>query len=164
MYLQYCKLRVQHHFFFKTMHITSIFSANHEDEVLELPFFDTHVPAGFPSPAQDYMQTTLDLNKYIVKNKEATFYMRAEGEEMNDFNVRSKDILVVDRSFVPHDGNMVIVAVDGQLVLRRFRKMGKRVFLTLGNDDDAQEISYSGIGEASIEIWGTVTFVVHDVT
>lgn len=146
------------------MHIASIYSANFDEEVLELPFFTTGVPAGFPSPAQDYMQSSLDLNKYIVKNREATFYMRVEGEAMKDFNAFAGDILVVDRSIVARDGNIVIAVLDGTLVLRRFRKIGKRVFLTQGDDDDAQEITYGSDGEASIEIWGTVTFVVHDVT
>lgn len=158
------KLRVQQPFYSRLMHIAAIFPARFDDDVIELPYFTTSVPAGFPSPAQDYFQESLDISHYIVKNREATFYMRVEGEALKDFSVMPGDLLVVDRSFQPRDNNLVIAVIDGMFLLRRMRKVGKRVFLTLENDEDTKEITYSSTGEANIEIWGTVTFVVHDLT
>ncbi len=149
----------------RIMRITSIHTANdYDDDVLELPYFEFGIPAGFPSPAQDYMQSRLDLAAYLVKNKEATFYMRVEGERLEDFLVFSGDVLVVDRSYPPHDGSMVIAVVEGELVLRRYRTVGTKVFLTLDTNSDPLERTTNALGEPSIEIWGTVTFVIHDVS
>ena len=146
------------------MHIAAIYSARFDDDVIELPYFTSSVPAGFPSPAQDYFQESLDISKYVVKNRESTFYMRVEGEALKDFSVMPGDLLVVDRSFPPKDGSLVVAVIDGMLLLRKMRKVGKRMFLTLNDDEDTQEITYTSTGEANIEIWGTVTFVVHDLT
>jgi DNA polymerase V len=144
------------------MRVTSIYAASQSDS-FALPLYSLGVQAGFPSPAQDYTQASLDISAYMVKNKDATFYLRVEGESLKEFRVDSGDIVVVDKSLQPLDNNLVIAALDGELVLRRLRKVGKRVFLSLGNDDeDALEITSSSSGE-TIEIWGTVTFVVHDL-
>jgi DNA polymerase V len=158
------KLRVQQLFSPTLMYIAAIFPSRFDDDVIELPYFANSVPAGFPSPAQDYFQESLDISHYIVKNRESTFYMRVEGEALKDFAVMPGDLLVVDRSFQARDNNLVIAVIDGMLLLRRMRTVGKRVFLTLEDDEDTQEITYSSTGEANIEIWGTVTFIVHDVT
>jgi DNA polymerase V len=143
------------------MRVTSIYAASQSDS-FALPLYSLGVQAGFPSPSQDYTQARLDISAYMVKNKDATFYLRVEGESLKEFRVYSGDIVVVDKSLPPLDNNLVIAALDGELVLRRLRKVGKRVFLSLGNDDDALEITPSSSGE-TIEIWGTVTFVVHDM-
>jgi DNA polymerase V len=144
------------------MRVTSIYAASQSDS-FALPLYSLGVQAGFPSPAQDYTQASLDISAHMVKNKDATFYLRVEGESLKEFSVNSGDIVVVDKSLQPLDNNLVIAALDGELVLRRLRKVGKRVFLSLGNDDDdALEITSSNSGE-TIEIWGTVTFVVHDL-
>lgn len=141
------------------MRVTHIFPAEANAEALVLPLLSIGVRAGFPSPAQDYVQTTLDLNAYLIKNREATFFMRVEGDSMQDARVYSGDIVVVDRSLAALDNNLVIAALDGELVLRRLRKVGKRVFLVW--NDVEQEITNSQ--SEAVEIWGTVTFVIHDM-
>lgn len=142
------------------MYFSHIYPASLDADVCEIPIMEFGVRAGFPSPAQDYMQSRLDLNSYIIKNKEATFFMRVEGESLEGFLVFAGDILVVDRSVIPKDGNMIIATVNGELVLRRFQKIGNRAFLTLGENHEPEEMTSP---ENGIEVWGTVTFVVHDV-
>jgi DNA polymerase V len=146
------------------MFVTSMYPASETSESLEIPFFGLGVQAGFPSPAQDYLQETLDLNKFIVKNRDSTYFMRVEGDSMIDFRVFSGDLVVVDRSYAPNDGNLVIVALDGELVLRKLRTIGSRAFLIVSDTDDGLEITNgSGGNDTGVEMWGTVVWVLHDV-
>ena len=76
------------------------------------------VHAGFPSPAQDYMNTFIDLNKELVRHPEATFYARVEGDSMVDAGVEDGDVLVVDKSLEPRDGDMAVCFIDGEFALK----------------------------------------------
>ena len=87
-----------------------------------LPYFEGKVPAGFPSPAEDYLGTPLDLMEYLIENKAATFMMRVDGDSMKDAGILDGDLLVVDRSAKPVNGSVVVVAewrVHGQAAAPR---------------------------------------------
>ena len=83
-----------------------------------LPLFTSHVLAGFPSPADDYTESGLNLNEYLVKHPSATFLARASGDSMTRAGILSGALLVVDKSLTPKDGNIVIAAVNGELTCK----------------------------------------------
>ena len=86
------------------------------------------VVAGFPSPAEQYLEPPLDLNELLVKRPAATFFVRVEGDSMIGAGIHDKDLLVVDRSLTPADGDIIIAAVDGEFTVKTYRtrlKTGK---------------------------------------
>lgn len=125
---------------------------------LRVPLVSAHVKAGFPSPADDHLERSLDLNEHLVKNPASTFFVRVEGDSMRDAGISSGDILVVDRSVEPKDRQIVVAMLDGDFTVKRFRKRGDGVFL------EAENNAYPPIkvGEnQELVIWGAVTFVIH---
>ena len=125
---------------------------------LGLPLYLATVPAGFPSPAEDYIDKKLDLNEQLIKHPSATFFVRVEGDSMRDAGIGSGDILVVDRAVEPQNGHIVIAALDGELTVKRLRRQDGRLFLMPDNPEYAPvEIS----PEASFEVWGVVTYIIH---
>lgn len=122
-----------------------------------LPLAAGEVRAGFPSPADDYLEMELDLVEHIVQHPSATFYVRAKGDSMRDYGIYDGDLLVVDRSLEPRHGNIIIAAVDGELTVKRFEMVGIRPFLVAGNPD-YPPISLTG---HECHVWGVVTHNVH---
>ncbi|MHC1788707.1 LexA family protein [Solidesulfovibrio sp.] len=123
-----------------------------------LPLYLAPVSAGFPSPAEDYIDKKLDLNEHLVRHPAATFFVRAAGDSMRDAGVASGDILVVDRAVTATDGHIVIAALDGELTVKRLRRRNGRLYLVPANPDyAAMEVS----PEASFEVWGVVTYIIH---
>ena len=125
-----------------------------------LPLFESSVPAGFPSPAEDHMEGGLDLNELMVRHPTATFFVRAAGDSMTGAGIHSGDILVVDKSLAPEPGNIVIAEVDGEFTVKRLRRDGRTVWLMPENE--AFDPIVLGDG-ADLRVWGVVTFVVHRV-
>lgn len=122
------------------------------------PLFFADVPAGFPSPAADYQQTSLDLNKYLVKNPPATFFVRAAGNSMTGVGIHSGDILVVDKSLEPRDKNVVIAVVNGEFTVKTIRIKPNKIILQAENDSyDTQLVT----PDMQFEVWGVVTSVLH---
>ena len=125
-----------------------------------LPLFLERVSAGFPSPADDYIDRALDLNELVVRHPAATFYVRASGDSMTGAGIHSGDILVVDRSLEPVHNSVVIAALDGELTVKRLVREGRRIILAPENPAyDAIEVP-PGSG---FEVWGVVTYVLHRV-
>ena len=125
---------------------------------LRIPLASANVPAGFPSPAEDHMENSLDLNEHLVSNPAATFFVRVRGTSMRAPVSQGGDILVVDRSITPGNGQIVIAMLDGDFTVKRLRKRGNRIFLEAENADFAPiEISES----QELTVWGVVTFVIH---
>jgi DNA polymerase V len=123
-----------------------------------LPLFTSKVAAGFPSPADDYVEKTLDLNELLIQKPAATFFVRAEGESMLGAGIHPDDILVVDRSIEPVSGKIVICALNGELTVKRLQKTGQQVVLAAENPAYAD----IPINEAiDMVIWGVVTSVIH---
>ncbi|HYW76704.1 MAG TPA: translesion error-prone DNA polymerase V autoproteolytic subunit [Gammaproteobacteria bacterium] len=122
-----------------------------------LPLFAARVPAGFPSPADDYLEEQLDLNEFLIARPAATFLLRVSGDSMEGAGIREGDVLVVDRSVKPANGRVVVAAIDGDLTVKRLRLKGAGAALV------AENPAYEPIplhGDMDLVIWGVVTGVV----
>ena len=122
------------------------------------PLFVANVPAGFPSPADDYKEEKLDLNKYLIKNPAATYFVRVTGDSMIGAGIHSGDLLVVDRSIEPTDKKVVIANIDGELTVKRIRIRKNKITIEPENSGfPTQEITPG----TEFEVWGVVTNVIH---
>ncbi|MCE2390938.1 MAG: translesion error-prone DNA polymerase V autoproteolytic subunit [Proteobacteria bacterium] len=120
---------------------------------LPLPLHGHPVAAGFPSPADDHLEGSLDLNRHLVRRPAATFFVRARGESMRDAGIFDGDLLIVDRSLNPRPGDVVIVAVDGEFCVKRL--CGEPGAGVLGSDNpDFPDLAIDS--ESRVEIWGVV--------
>ncbi len=132
-------------------------------EEFRLPLVGGRVEAGFPSPADDFIERSLDLNDQLVVNSIATFFMRASGHSMDGAGIHDGDLLVVDRSIIPSNGSVVVAVVDGGHTVKRFLKRGTVV--TLQPEPSAiNEGNYSPIRiefETHARVWGVVTYSIH---
>lgn len=133
----------------------------HSNTSFKLPFYIGKIPAGFPSPAEDYVTESLDLNEYLIKHPAATFLVRATGNSMVEAGIFENDILIVDRSIMPTPGKIVIAAIDGQLTVKRFNKQkdGKCILLPANSDYKPIEVN----DENQLYIWGVVVHIIHSV-
>lgn len=116
-----------------------------------LPIFLGRLPAGFPSPADDYAEGKLDLNKHLIKHPAATFFVRVTGDSMIEAGIHSGDLLVVDRSLEAVDGNVIVAALDGELVCKRLEKRSV-VRLLPANRNYAPIVIQDG---QDFSIWGS---------
>jgi DNA polymerase V len=120
--------------------------------------FKSGVSAGFPSPAADYEEGKLDLNKHLIRNPAATFFVRVNGDSMIGAGIHTGDLLVVDRSLEPADKSVVIAVVDGELTVKRIRIRKGKITLEPENENyPAQQITEC----VEFEVWGVVTNVIH---
>lgn len=118
------------------------------------------VPAGFPSPAQDYYEGSIDLNKHLIADATSTFIVRVSGESMSGAGISDGDELIVDRSLAPVNGSVVVAILDGELTVKRLRITGKGVVLQAENHD-YPDIAVAELSDLSV--WGTVTRCLHHV-
>lgn len=124
----------------------------------KLPVFLGRLPAGFPSPADDYIEGKLDLNRHLIKHPAATFFVRVTGDSMLEAGIHSGDILIVDRSLEAIDGNVIVAALDGELTVKRLYKRDN-VLRLLPANKNYQPIEIQA--HQCFEIWGVVTNVIH---
>jgi len=127
---------------------------------LAVPLAGESVPAGFPSPAEEYLEKRLDLNEHLVARPEATYFVRVSGDSMIGAGIHHGDLLVVDRSLDPKPGNVVIALVDGEFTVKRLRRTAIGLELAPENPD------YGVIPlseETDFQVWGVVLHVVHKV-
>lgn len=122
------------------------------------PLMATPVAAGFPSPAEQYIESPLDLNELLVHRPAATFFVRAAGDSMTGAGIRPGDILVVDRSLEARDGSIVIACVDNEFTVKFLRSDGERWYLQPANRK-YKPITFSEGME--LRIFGVVTAVIH---
>jgi DNA polymerase V len=125
---------------------------------LELVLYGTRVAAGFPSPADDYVEGRLDLNQHLIRHPAATFFVRASGDSMLGAGIHPGDLLVVDRSLEPTHGKVVIAVVDGELTVKRLDIRDGRVRLLAENDRYPPIVFAENM---DLQIWGVVTSVIH---
>ena len=104
-----------------TMNIDAVYAPDLSTRYA-LPIFLGRLPAGFPSPADDYLEGKLDLNRHLIKHPAATFFVRVTGDSMIGAGIHSGDLLVVDRSLEPADKNVVVAVLDGELTVKRLFK------------------------------------------
>ncbi len=140
--------------------VTAVFSPDGQASSCSLPLAVASVSAGFPSPADDYLEGTLDLNQHLIKHPAATFFVRVAGDSMIDAGIHDGDLLLVDRSLEIVDGKVVIAIINAELLVKRVRKVGERLFL-LPENQDYQPIEVRE--EMDFELWGVVTHVIHSL-
>ena len=104
-------------------------------QALSLPFADDGVHAGFPAPAQSTMETAIDLNKDLIENPESTFYARVEGDSMIGANIFEDDILIIDRSLTPSNGDIALCIVDGEFTVKYIEINKDHALLRPANPD-----------------------------
>ena len=124
---------------------------------LSIPFADEGIQAGFPSPAQDYISESIDLNREIVRHPASTFFGRVNGESMIEEGIEEGDILVIDRSLEPTDGDLAVCCLDGEFTLKRIRLVPGAVWLMPSNE------SFDPIlvtPDHQFEVWGVVTYTI----
>ncbi len=125
---------------------------------LFLPLQLERVAAGFPSPADDYLEGRLDLNQLLIEHPAATYYVRAGGDSMTGAGIHDGDILVVDRAVAARSGSVVIAAIDGELTVKRLCRDDGEIRLLAENDRyPSRQIS----PDADLTIWGVVRYVIH---
>lgn len=130
------------------------------ESAAEVPLASSGVHAGFPSPADDFLEGSLDLNTLVIKHPEATFFARVEGDSMKNEGITEGDILVVDKAIEPYDGCLAVAYVDGEFTLKRVRLEPGRLLLVPGNPEyPAIEIT----PENDFAVWGVVQWIVKHV-
>lgn len=140
-------------------HLTLIKLADNPT-AFKVPLFGHTVRAGFPSPADDYVADTLDLNDHLMPRKEASYLIRAKGDSMLGAGIHDGDILVVDKSITAADGCVVIALLDGQFTVKTLEKKRGKIRLMPSNPD-FQPIELKE--EQELQIWGVVTNVIHSL-
>ena len=134
--------------------VLEFYSAN-TNSSMELPLVDGGIAAGFPSPAQDYIDLRIDLNKELIDNPSSTFYARVKGTSMIDAGISDGDILVIDKSLEPHDGDTAVCFIDGEFTLKFIKIEPDAVFLVPANP----KFSPIKVSEDNnFCIWGIVTY------
>ncbi len=125
---------------------------------LPLPLFAFYVPAGFPSPADDYLEGTLDLNEHLIKRPAATFFVRAQGQSMLKAGIHDGDLLLVDRKLFAKNGSIVVASLHGELTVKRLRYGKDGVYLCPEHDDYTPMLVTD---TDHFVIWGVVTNAIH---
>ena len=124
------------------------------------PLYAARVSAGFPSPADDYVEGQLDLNRHLIRHPAATYFVRVTGDSMIEAGIHSGDLLIVDRSVEPKDKNVVIANVNGELTVKRVRIRRNKITLEAENETyPAKTIDK----KMEFEIWGVVLHVIHSM-
>ena len=124
---------------------------------IRAPLYSHKVAAGFPSPADDYIDDRLSLDEHLIHNKNATFFVRAKGNSMTGAGIFDGDLLVVDKSLNPSSGDIVIAIMDGDLTVKRYIKQGAKVMLKPENPRFKEIVLQDG---QELQVWGVVTSTV----
>jgi len=147
---------------FKNLHITNtleIYSANIETTI-QLPIVDGGISAGFPSPADDFLDLSIDLNKEFIKNPSSTFYGRVKGDSMIDAGLNNGDLLIIDKSLEPINDKIAVCFIDGEFTVKRIQIEKECIWLV------AENKNYKPIKvtkDNDFIIWGIVTTVIKSV-
>ena len=134
-------------------------SKEHSSTLL-IPLVKETISAGFPSPAEDYIELGIDLNKYLIKNPISTFFLRVSGNSMNNAGIYNNDLLIIDRSINPHPGHIVVAVLDGEFTLKRLIRDHDSYYLKAAN------ANYPAINlnqYINIEIWGVAIYSIHEL-
>ncbi len=127
-------------------------------DTVPIDLYNCKVVAGFPSPADDYVEKSLDLNELLIKRPAATFFVRVEGDSMLGAGIHHDDILVVDRSLNPDAGKIVVCAVNGELTVKCLAREDQQWRLVAANPDYPDIVIHEGLETI---IWGVVTASIH---
>lgn len=128
---------------------------------VSLPYADEGIQAGFPSPAQDYVSESIDLNHELIRHPASTFYGRVSGTSMSGEGIGPGDILVIDRSIEPADGDLAVCCIDGEFTLKRISLRRGQVWLIPSNESFDPIIVTP---DSRFEVWGVVTYTIRQHT
>ena len=126
--------------------------------LLELPLAGTAIAAGFPSPAEEYVEIALDLNKELIKHPASTFYARVKGDSMVDAGIQDGDLLVIDKALEPKEGAIAVCYLDGEFTVKRLSVREEGVYLMPAN---AEFKPIRITEENNFLVWGLVAYVIH---
>jgi DNA polymerase V len=138
--------------------LLSLLQSQKSKKAQKISLYGNPVQAGFPSPADDYIEEELDIYKHLIDKPEATFFARAKGDSMRNAGIFNSDILVVDRSKTPQKGDIVVACVDTEFTVKRYSKKGRKVML-MPENPNFKPIELKEGMEAYV--WGVVTYVIH---
>jgi DNA polymerase V len=139
--------------------IKTIFKVDRATKVVR-PLLGTDVPAGFPSPAQDYIEERLDLNEHLIQHPSATYFVRVDGFSMLNAGIFPDDILIVDRSLEAFNNKVIIAVLNGELTVKRLCIKEGLYYLKPDNPEyNIIEITK----DDDFSVWGIVTYVIHKV-
>jgi DNA polymerase V len=136
-----------------------IYSASTNTE-LSLPLLPSGISAGFPSPAMDFIDLSIDLNKQLIKHPSATYYGRVKGESMKNAGINDGDLLIIDRSLEPLDGKIAVCYIDGEFTIKRI-KLEKDFCWLMPENEAYKPIKVTPDNE--FLIWGIVIHVIKSV-
>lgn len=141
----------------RSLQVTEVFEFYAPDyaTALELPFIDTGISAGFPSPADDFIELSIDLNKHLIKHKDSTFFAKVKGHSMKNAGIFNGDLLVIDKSLEPQDGKIAICQIDGEFTVKRI-KIEIDVVWLIAENEDYTPIKVTPDNE--LMIWGIVVY------
>lgn len=134
------------------------FHAISKGSPFKIPLMSSTVTAGFPSPADDHLDLPIDLNEYLVKHPAATFYVRVQGDSMDDAGIHQGDLLIVDRAEPYTMGSIVLAVLDGEFTVKKLMKKNDSLYL-LSSNTAYQPIKIET--ETDFKVWGVVTYIVH---
>jgi len=126
-----------------------------------LPIILQKVSAGFPSPATDYIEEQIDLNKELIKKPSSTFLIRVQGNSMIDHKITEGDVLIVDRSLELKTNSIAVLNFEGELVVKKIVKKKEKYFLLSKKNNSTKEIEINT--NLNTELWGVVTYVIHKI-
>lgn len=139
--------------------ILDIFSADTETK-LDLPFIDSGISAGFPSPALDFIDLSIDLNRHLIKHPSATFYGRVKGDSLKNAGIEDGDLLIIDKSLEPINGKIAVCYIDGEFTAKRIQ-MNKHEILLIPENENYKPLKVTK--DNDFLIWGIVTHVIKTV-
>ena len=129
-----------------------------DSEFPQIPFFEEHIQAGFPSPAQGLYGDSIDLNRELISNPSSSFCALVTGESMRDADILPGDYLIIDRSLQPSNGDIAVCFIDGEFTVKRLSLRNGKLFLVPANDEYPEfEVSEDN----NFIVWGIVTYVIH---
>ena len=127
----------------------------------KIPLLSDSVSAGFPSPADDYIEENIDLNEYLIVNPFSTFFLRVKGHSMINSGIKDQDLIIVDKSIIPKPGNIVIAMIDGEFTVKRLAKKNDRLYLKAENSNYPDCNLYN---HNDVQIWGVVIYSIHSLS
>jgi DNA polymerase V len=142
------------------MTVTELWACEENMPGASCPLAGVPVEAGFPSPADDYIEKQLDLNQLMVNHPEATFFMRVQGDSMVEAGIHTGDILVVDRSQEAKEGSVIVAVLDGEFTVKQLRRRDGHILLVPANQ---RYHTIRVTSEQDFQVWGVVSYVVHAV-
>ena len=126
---------------------------------IQIPFFGSQIPAGFPSPADDYLEMSLDLNEHLIRNPSSTFFARVTGSSMINSGIYDGDIVIIDKSLQPKNDSILVCIIDGEFTIKRFKKADGNTAYLMPDNPNFKPIKVDQNNDFTI--WGVVTYTIH---